>query len=105
VVRQAPAASGRTTAIAATHARRASRDGEGTESKPTTDFYQTKDETRPAPERFNASWRRAETARRRPPSSGVQARLVPAPRSTLEWGGPSVMLGFVLLLACLGTHF
>ncbi|MBX3214845.1 MAG: hypothetical protein KF850_22620 [Labilithrix sp.] len=35
----------------------------------------------------------------------VQARLVPAPRTSLEWGGASVALGFALLIASLGASY
>lgn len=35
----------------------------------------------------------------------VQARLVPAPRSSIEWGGASVALGFVLLVASLAASY
>ncbi len=35
----------------------------------------------------------------------VQARLVPAPRSLLEWGGALVGIGFVLLIASLATSY
>lgn len=35
----------------------------------------------------------------------VQARLVPAPRSAVEWGGAAVGLGFVLLFASLAASY
>ncbi len=35
----------------------------------------------------------------------VQLRLVPAPRTTLEWGGAAIGLGFVLLIASLAASY
>ncbi|MBX3221100.1 MAG: hypothetical protein KF795_11320 [Labilithrix sp.] len=35
----------------------------------------------------------------------IQARLIPAPRTSLEWGGASVALGFVLLIASLAASY
>ena len=35
----------------------------------------------------------------------VQARLIPAPHTTLEWGGASVALGFALLIASLAGSY
>ena len=35
----------------------------------------------------------------------VQSRLIPAPRTHLEWGGAAIGLGFVILLASLATSY
>lgn len=35
----------------------------------------------------------------------VQARLIPPPRSALEWGGAAIGLGFALLIASLSTSY